>query len=54
MKEELNLSKQELINLLFHEDDNIDKIFNSASDLGESKGNYAPEGVFNLEIFKKV
>jgi len=35
MKEELNLSKQELIDRLFHEDENIGNIFNSASDLNE-------------------
>jgi len=35
MKEELNLSKQELIDRLFHEDTNISNIFNNASDLNE-------------------
>jgi len=35
MKEELNLSKQELIDRLFHEDKNISNIFKSASDLNE-------------------
>jgi len=35
MKDEINLSKQELINLLFREDENIKNIFNSAADLNQ-------------------
>ncbi len=35
MKEEINLSKQELIDLLFNEDVNITNIFSNASDLNE-------------------
>ena len=34
-KEEINLSKQELISLLFHEDANINKIFSNTPDLNE-------------------
>ena len=39
MKEEINLSKKEIIDLLFLEDANIKNIFNNASDLNELREN---------------
>lgn len=58
MKEEINLPKQELINLLFREDVNIKNIFNNASDLNELRDklfNYLNDlerGYFNIYSHK--
>ncbi len=58
MKEELNLSKPELINYLFHEDKNISNIFNSASDLNELREklfdylNNSERNLFNIYSHK--
>ncbi len=58
MKEEINLSKQELIDLLFSEDENIKNIFNNTSDLNQLREklfNYLNElerSYFNINSHK--